>query len=573
VKGSPWLASADKIGGIAMKQCPTCAVRFYEKTALCPIDGARLLDLPDPLVGRVIQERYLVEELIGTGGMGSVYRGRHQVINRKVALKFLASKHARDENSRQRFLREARAVNRVQHEHIIDVSDFGETDDGLVYIVMEFLSGRTLAEDIAQGRMPLARCCHIGLQLAFALGHAHELGVVHRDIKPPNVFLIRKGSENDFVKLLDFGLARAPDDVVLTKSNLLFGTPEYMAPEQASNSPVGAKADLYAFGCVLFEMITGRLPFEGAPTGLIYKHVYEPPPRPKQLRPEVPAALEALVLKLLSKAPERRPGSAYEVADELRTIRQGLPQNAGQVSARPSARAHTEPAAGALDNEEDLWNNNLVALQARIVERYRNTDPPQSVKAAMRRVSELVSDAQTLRKSLADIDVGATLRHDSNRGAQLRIGAAIDSLAVDEARAAQELEALTVEQKGVAERLARDTDAVLVALAAHDSAADGGGAQLSGALLAALRAWAAAQKQLNGLSDRLTEREVARADLRFQISHLKGRLGSLEAESNAELGPSLAKANQLQLQLSAKLAAIRNEAERITEQLAHQPMG
>src|SRR5262249_12042495 len=153
-----------------------------------------------------------------------------QVINRRVALKFLAPKHARDDSSRQRFLREARAVNRVQHEHIIDVSDFGETDDGLVYMVMEFLSGRTLAEEIAHGRMPLERACRTGLQLAFALGRAHELGVVHRDIKPANVFLIRKGTDNDFVKLLDFGLARAPDDVALTKSNLLFGTPEYMAP-------------------------------------------------------------------------------------------------------------------------------------------------------------------------------------------------------------------------------------------------------------------------------------------------------------------------------------------------------
>ena len=556
-----------------MKQCPKCGVRFYEKAALCPVDGTALLDLPDPLIGRVIQERYLVEELIGTGGMGSVYRGRHQVINRKVALKFLASKHARDENSRQRFLREARAVNRVQHEHIIDVSDFGETDDGLVYIVMEFLSGRTLADDIAQGPMSIARCCHIGLQLAFALGHAHELGVVHRDIKPANVFLIRKGSENDFVKLLDFGLARAPDDVVLTKSNLLFGTPEYMAPEQASNSPVGAKADLYALGCVLFEMITGRLPFEGAPTGLIYKHVYEPPPRPKQLRPEAPVALEALVLKLLSKQPERRSASAYEVADELDKVMQALPQSGSHASARPSARAQTEHAAGSVDNEEDLWNNNLVALQARIVERYRNTDPPQSIKAAMRRVSELVTDAQTLRKSLADINVGAVERHDSNRSTQLRIGAAIDSLAVDEARAGQELETLTNEQKTVAERLAHETEKVLAALATHDAAADGGEAALPSALLSALRAWAGAQKQLNGLSDRLTEREVARADLRFQISHLKGRLAGLEAESNAELGPSLAKANQLQLQLSAKLAAIRNEAERITDQLAHQPTG
>jgi len=148
--------------------------------------------------------------------------------------------------------------------------------------VMEYLTGRTLTQEIMQGALPLLRACHIGLQLALALARAHELGVVHRDVKPSNVFLIRRGPDNDFVKLLDFGLARAPDDVALTKSNLMFGTPEYMAPEQASSGPVGAKADLYALGCVLFEMITGRLPFEGRATGLIYKHVYEPPPRPKR---------------------------------------------------------------------------------------------------------------------------------------------------------------------------------------------------------------------------------------------------------------------------------------------------
>jgi serine/threonine protein kinase len=548
-----------------MKQCPTCGVRFYERSTLCPIDATPLVELPDPLIGRVVQERYLVEELLGSGGMGSVYRGRHQVINRHVALKFLASRHARDDSSRQRFLREARAVNRVQHENIIDVSDFGETEDGLVYMVMEFLSGRTLADDIAQGKLSLARACQIGLQLSFALGRAHELGVVHRDIKPANVFLIRKGNQNDFVKLLDFGLARAQDDVSLTKSNLLFGTPEYMAPEQASSGPVGAKADLYAMGCVLFEMVTGRLPFEGAPTGLIYKHVYEPPPRPKQFRPDVPNALDALILRLLHKDQERRHASAYEVADELTRIASALPEPAPRTSANPRARASGEPEPTAIRHEEDRWQDNLVALQTRIAERYRNTTPPPAVKAAMERAAELVHEAQALRKHLDVVSASTVQHHDVARGTLLRIGTAIDTLAIDEARAAQECDVLTEQHKHAATQLeivARELLATTSAGAAFDLAG----------LTPLLRAWTAAQTSVFALHDRLTEKEVARADLRFQISHLKGRLAGSEAESSAEREPVEARASQLQAQLTAKLSAIRGETERVTEALGSRPV-
>lgn len=553
-----------------MKQCPTCGVRFYQRTTLCPIDGAQLVDLPDPLIGRVIQERYLIEALLGSGGMGSVYRGRHQLINRHVALKFLDIKHAHDDSSRARFLREARAVNRIQHEHIVDVSDFGETEDGLVYIVMEYLTGRTLTHDIAQGALALERACHIGLQLALALARAHELGVVHRDVKPANVFLIRRGADNDFVKLLDFGLARAPDDVALTKSNLMFGTPEYMAPEQASSGPVRAKADLYALGCVLFEMITGRLPFEGRATGLIYKHVYEPPPRPTLLRPGLPTALERLVLRMLNKSPARRPASAYEVADELKKLAGELPAASAPTSVRPRSSTTAENMGAHVENEEDRWHNNLIALSARISERYRGTDPPQSVKAAMQRVAELIVEAQALRKDLADINVSTYEQKESVRATQLRIGSAIDSLALDEARVAQELSALSDAQQAASERLRAETQQVLTALLTFEPMAKAAVVSQAalGGLLTPLRHWAITQQTLGELAERLTEREVACADLRFQISHLKGRLASLEAESSVELAPSLTKASELQLQLSKKLAAIRNEAERVTEQLS-----
>lgn len=546
------------------KQCPNCGVRFHERASMCPIDGAALVSLPDPLVGRVIQERYLIEELIGSGGMGSVYRGRHQLLGRKVALKFLMPKLARDETSRSRFIREARAVNRVQHEHIIDVSDVGETEDSLVYMVMEHLIGRTLAVDIADGPISLPRICHIGRQLALALARAHELDVVHRDVKPGNIFLIQKGGDGDFVKLLDFGLARAKDDVSITKSNLLFGTPEYMAPEQASGALVGAKADLYAFGCVLFEMVTGRLPFEGAPTGLIYKHVYEQPPKPRRMRPETPEALETLILRLLHKDQARRPLNGYEVADELERCAAMLPQ----PSARPRP-ATSEPLTdrGALQpNEEDRWEDNLQALRARLAKESAARSGVEAI-AAVERASALVLKTQQLRNDLGELTVSSARRHDTDRATMLRIGSALDTLAFDESRTAQEYEALQLERRTHAEQLEHDVQQLLVAVHAFDGENDDGGSLSTEDLLRVARDWARTQDKLLTLRERIAEKEAAKTDLRFQISFLKGRLASLEAEAQADLQPANTRAAEIESEIGKNLSEIRKAADRVTRHL------
>jgi len=273
--------------------------------------------------------------------------------------------------------------------------------------VMEYLVGRTLADDIAAGPISLPRVCHVGRQLALALARAHELEVVHRDVKPGNVFLLHKGQDADFVKLLDFGLARAKDDVSITKSNLLFGTPEYMAPEQASGAVVGAKADLYAFGCVLFEMVTGRLPFEGAPTGLIYKHVYEQPPRPRSMRAETPEALDALILRLLQKDQARRPASGYEVADELMRCAATLPE----VSARPRAPSVEPPTDRGVParNEEDRWEENLRALRTRLGSGSSERAGADALKA-VECVIHLVHETHCLRGDLGKLTVSRAKR-------------------------------------------------------------------------------------------------------------------------------------------------------------------
>jgi serine/threonine protein kinase len=553
----------DSLDPTLTKQCPTCGVRFHERASLCPIDGAALISLPDPLVGRVIQERYLVEELIGSGGMGSVYRGSHQLLGRRVALKFLATKLAQDESSRTRFLREARAVNRVQHEHIIDVSDVGETEDSLVYMVMEHLVGRTLADDIADAPMSLPRVCHIGRQLALALARAHELDVVHRDIKPGNVFLIHKAGDADFVKLLDFGLARAKDDVSITKSNLLFGTPEYMAPEQASGAVVGSKADLYAFGCVLFEMVTGRLPFEGAPTGLIYKHVYEQPPRPRSLRPETPEALESLILRLLHKDQARRPASGYEVADELSRCAAKLPQ----VSVRPRMPSAEPPAESgiAAPHEEDRWDDNLQALRARLAKESTGRLGADALKA-VERAAALVQQTQRLRGDLGTLSVSSAQRHDTDRSTMLRIGGALDTLALDESRTTQEYETLQMEHRRQADQLEHEVRRLLAAVHTFDGENDEASLSASD-LLRVARDWARMQEQTHVLSERMSEKAAAKTDLRFQISHLKGRLASLEAEAHADQEPSNARQSQIESEIGKNLAEIRHEADRVTRHL------
>ncbi len=554
-----------------LKQCPTCGVRFSDYASLCPIDGATLVRLPDPLIGRVIQERYLIEELIGSGGMGSVYRGSHQLLGRRVALKFLAPKLAQDASSRTRFLREARAANRVQHEHVVDVSDVGETEDSLVYMVMEHLLGRTLADDIGSGPLSLPRTCHIGRQLALALARAHELEVVHRDVKPNNVFLIQKSGDADFVKLLDFGLARAKDDVSITKSNLLFGTPEYMAPEQASGAKVGVKADLYAFGCLLFEMTTGRLPFEGAPTGLIYKHVYEMPPRPSSLRADLPDAFESLILRLLNKDPERRP-SGYEVADELTRCAASLPQPGRSRIASVAPPLVTATAARHSD-EEKLWEDNLSSLRSRLASEGAasgDARPRQEAQRAVERAVQLVTETKRLRRDLGAITRSSAQRHDTDRATMLRIGTALDALAMDEARAAAECDSLQQEQKVEADLLEHEVRRLLAAVHTFDGGRREGSLSPTD-LLAVARDWAKKQERMLEIQARCAEKAAAKNDLRFQISHLKGRLASLEAESHADLEPSQARATEIELSIGKNLAEIRDQAASVAKLLGQPP--
>ncbi|MCC6875475.1 MAG: serine/threonine protein kinase, partial [Sandaracinaceae bacterium] len=434
-----------------MKVCATCRAKWRGNPSVCPLDGGALEELPDPLIGRTIAGRYVVVERVGSGGMGSVYRARHELVDRDVAIKFLAPELALDATNRQRFLREARAANRIDHEHIIDITDFGETEDGLCFLVMEYLDGGSLADVLRDGPLPARRAVDIGIQIASALARAHELDVIHRDIKPANVVLLRRADHHDFVKLLDFGLAKMKGEIQLTLTGTVFGTPEYMAPEQARGMDLSAKADLYAFGCVLYEMLAGAPPFQGATPDLILKHLRERPERLSSRVPDIDPTLDALVMRLLAKEPSERHADAHHVLEDLRRVAARLPVTSPPRRAPATARAAaTEPPTTSV--VAGTWESRA-RFFARLAQRAHPGGAPAWLAAA---IAELTAWAKELA-SMHDEQARATetvmrLEEDVRNG-RLRIGKALDVLAEDESRSARRATEIEAEQASAAAEL------------------------------------------------------------------------------------------------------------------------
>ena len=271
-----------------------------------------------PMRRNLIDQRYELRTLVGSGGMADVYLARDEVLGREVALKLLKDRYAENEEFVERFRREAKSA-ALSSPYIVPIFDRGETDDGTYYITMEYLPGGTLKERItATGALRPQAAAKVALQVAKALKTAHVRGVVHRDIKPRNMLVTDTGH----VKVADFGIARAADATTISHTGDILGSAKYMSPEQAAGDQVGPASDLYSLGVVLYEMLTGRVPFEvEIPDDVPIRHAVAPPRRPKEVNPEVPKELDAITMKLLATSPEDRYGSAEELIQELQRVR------------------------------------------------------------------------------------------------------------------------------------------------------------------------------------------------------------------------------------------------------------
>lgn len=317
-----------------MLHCPTCGRHYSADFEVCPEDQTTLQadatiagTAPvDPLVGHVLDEKYRLDERLGIGGMGTVYRARHLLIDRPVAVKVLNQRFVEDEAARTRFRREARAAGRLQHPNAVTVTDFGQSPDGYVYIVMELLEGRTLRDVLAK-EAPLdpARAVALMLQISAAVAAAHEAGIIHRDLKPANIFIVQRAEVPAVVKVLDFGIAKLAlesldedEPMTLTQIGAMIGTPRYMSPEQCDGAELTPAADVYSLGVILYEMLTGTVPFSGtSPLAIAMKHTSEIPRSPRDFVSTIPPALEAVVLHTLEKLPHNRPANAAAFRSEL----------------------------------------------------------------------------------------------------------------------------------------------------------------------------------------------------------------------------------------------------------------
>ncbi len=479
------------------------------------------------MLGKVVAGRYRLEARLGEGGMGIVYRARHVLIDRVVALKLIRPDLRGETHLRAWMLREARAANRVDHAHIIDIHDIGETEDGELYLVMEYLVGIALSAEVGKGAMGMTRAVDILEQMCAALARAHDLGVVHRDLKSDNILLTIKGGRKDFVKILDFGLAALARDPRLAPKGAIFGTPEYMSPEQARGEDAGPQSDLYALGVLYFEMLTGQLPFRsGDRDTLLEMQRTAPPPRPRQLKPEVTPAAEAICLRLLEKDVRKRYQDAHHLQEELKALQRSLPSQQWDVQsgdAQPAAPPPPPPAQG----DGVLEWANRASLFARMVARvYPAGNAPQEILSALEQSWILAARASRLEGEVASQNRKIEALERRGRALRAEIGRKVEELAHEESRVLREASADHEEAGRVREQVAVAERAEQVARQQAEGAAQTAQARAFFERLGGAAATSELRRErLREIETRAGQRESAARDLRKQIEDLRGQLG------------------------------------------------
>lgn len=545
-----------------MKTCEHCRLQYPDDGDVCFLCGRTLSIAKDPLIGATLAGRYVVESVIGEGGMATVYAARHRLVDRSCAIKVMNETFANNEVIRERFRREAKAAQKLAHPNIIEIMDQGETPDGRLYLVMELLTGETLANRIQRGKVPLKEALPIASEIARALARAHDLEVIHRDLKPENIFLTEEEDDALRVKLLDFGIARSTRDSRLTGAGELFGTPEYMAPERVKSTDAGPSADVYALGVILYEMLAGSLPFDAEdPMSLLVKHVKEQPIPPRERDRSIPESAERLILELLAKDPKDRPVDAHRVHADLMAMAAELgiamPRDitTGKLSSRRQPAKTLPPIA------IDQW-----AQRTLVFDRMLKTAYPQGearlagllgqVRKLVQEIGELRGQAIQEQRALEGVEA-------RGREARERFGHAVDALGVDASHARDELKAAASEAARLREP-ARTPEGVL--LATRDvmrwegrSAFKVPYPELAKAYRTAadrVDEWVAAHGEYQKAEAAVERRKVVVDDIEFQIKELRAALASRqeelereEAERQAAVGTMGARADDLEKKL------------------------
>jgi serine/threonine protein kinase len=335
-----------RVSAFDARFCAVCGFRFRQEGQEAASD---VRDIADPLIDRVVADRYRIVELIGRGGMGVVYRVEHTRIGKQMAMKLLHGELARDKEVIRRFRREAEAVSKLDHANTVQVFDFGRSE-GMTYLIMELLSGKDLGTILADGPMPFARMARIALQVCGSVQQAHERGIVHRDLKPENIRILADRSDPDFVKVLDFGLAKLRESeeqarASITREGFLVGTPYYMAPEHIRGDQVDARSDVYALGALMYKAVTGIPPFWAtSPVAVLTKHLNDPivPPSVRAPQRDLPKDADRIIVRALQKDPADRYQSMRELREALADYlaEQGLDPGSGRQTIPASAAAH-----------------------------------------------------------------------------------------------------------------------------------------------------------------------------------------------------------------------------------------